>query len=119
MGRIALPKGPAQAHLSGDIMPRVHDRGGWPTNEPIDQKEHQLMDWERRVDALHGVLGQKGLRTTDEMRRAIESLPVEEYESMTYYERWTAALEILLLEKGLLTREEIDHKMAQLESQEA
>ena len=98
-------------------MPRVHDRGGWPTGEPIDRNEHQLMDWERRMDALHGVLGAKSLRTTDEMRRAIESLPPEEYESMSYYERWTAALEILLLEKGLLTREEIDRKVAQLEQQ--
>jgi hypothetical protein len=98
-------------------MPGVHDRGGWPTDESIDQNEHQLMDWERRMDALHGVLGARGLRTTDEMRRAIESLSPEEYESMSYYERWTAALEILLLEKGLLTREEIDHKVAQLEQQ--
>ena len=53
-------------------MPKAHDRGGWPTNEPIDRTEHHLMDWERRVDALHLVLGLKGIRTTDEMRRAIE-----------------------------------------------
>jgi hypothetical protein len=98
-------------------MAGVHDRGGRPTGESINRSEHQLMDWERRVDALHGVLGARGLRTTDEMRRAIESLPPEEYESMSYYERWAAALEILLLEKGLLTREEIDSKVAQLEQQ--
>jgi nitrile hydratase subunit beta len=98
-------------------MPKVHDRGGWPTEQPIDRSDHQLMDWERRMDALHSVLGQKGLRSTDEMRRAIESLPPEQYESLSYYERWTAALEILLLEKGVLTREEIDRKTAQLEQQ--
>jgi len=85
-------------------MPRVHDRGGWPTNEPINRSDHQLMDWERRMDALHGVLGTKGLRTTDEMRRAIESLEPELYESMSYYEKWTAALEILLLEKVFSAR---------------
>lgn len=94
-------------------MPRVHDRGGWPTDEPIDRAEHVHADWELRVDALHQVLGRKGLRSTDEMRRAIESLPPEEYESIGYYERWTAALEILLVEKGILTTEEIDRKMAQ------
>lgn len=97
-------------------MPRVHDRGGWPTQEPIDRSEHQLMDWERRMDALHAVLGAKGLRSTDEMRRAIESLPPEQYESMSYYERWTAALEILLLEKGVLQQDEIDRKAARLEA---
>ena len=63
-------------------MPEVHDRGGWPTAEPIAQEEHILADWERRVDALHNVLGAKGLRRTDEMRRAIESLPPEQYETM-------------------------------------
>ncbi len=96
-------------------MTRVHDRGGWPTDESIDRADHAHADWELRVDALHQVLGRKGLRSTDEMRRAIESLPPEEYESIGYYERWTAALEILLVEKGILTTEEIDRKMAQLD----
>ncbi len=98
-------------------MPRVHDRGGWPTQEPIDQSEHQIEDWERRTDAVHAVLGNKGLRTVDEMRRAIESLEPDQYESMTYYERWTAALEILMIEKGYLTEEEIDRQAASLEGQ--
>ncbi len=96
-------------------MTRPHDRGGWPTDEPIDRSDHQHMDWEVRMHALHQVLGRKGFRTTDEMRRAIESL--EMYESLSYYERWTGALEILMVEKGVLTSEEIDGKMAQLEQQ--
>ena len=99
-------------------MPQVHDRGGWPTDESIDREEHVLADWERRVDAMHNVLSEKGLRRTDEMRRAIESLSPETYESCSYYERWTAALEILLLEKGVLTGEEIDGRFAELEGQE-
>ena len=95
-------------------MPKVHDRGGWPNDHPIDSSEHVLSDWEVRVDALHMVLGAKGVRTTDEMRRAIESLELEEYESLSYYEKWTAALEILMLEKGILNADEIDRKMDQL-----
>ena len=67
------------------------------------------------MHSLHGVLGAKGLRTTDEMRRAIESLEPERYESMSYYERWTAALEILLVEKSVLTKAEIDRKVAESE----
>ncbi len=98
-------------------MTRPHDRGGWPTDEPIDLNDHQHLDWEVRMDALHQVLGRKGMRTTDEMRRAIESLEPALYESLTYYERWTAALEILLVEKDVLTSEEIDGKMAQLDQQ--
>ena len=102
-------------------MARAHDRGGWPQKEPIqplDQAEHQMMDWERRVDALHSVLGAKGLRSVDEMRRAIESLEPQQYEALSYYERWTAALEILMVEKGVLTTEEIDQMAAQLEARE-
>ena len=98
-------------------MPRPHDRGGWPTDQPIDRSEHELMDWEQRVDALHQVLGRKGIRSTDEMRRAIESLEPNLYESLGYYERWTAALEILMVEMGVLTTEEIDGKMADIDTQ--
>ncbi len=98
-------------------MPGVHDRGGWPDDTPIDRSEHEYSDWERRVDAVHQVLGAQGIRTTDEMRRAIESLSLEQYESLSYYEKWTAALEILLIEKGILTAEEIDVKAAQLREQ--
>ena len=95
-------------------MPRPHDRGGWPNTDPIDRTEHHYMDWELRVDALHMVLGAKGVRTTDEMRRAIEGLEPEQYEALGYYEKWTAALELLMLEKGILNADEIDRKMDDL-----
>jgi hypothetical protein len=96
-------------------MPGAHDRGGWPNTDPIDNSEHHLADWERRVDALNMILGQKKVRTTDEMRRAIESLEPAQYEKLSYYEKWTAAVEILMIEKGILSTEEIDRKMADLE----
>ena len=98
-------------------MPAVHDRGGWPDDTPIAREEHILSDWERRVDAVHQALGAQGIRTTDEMRRAIESLPPERYEALSYYEKWTAALGILLIEKGILSADEIDAKTAQLREQ--
>jgi hypothetical protein len=36
-----------------------------------------------------------------------------QYEQLHYYERWIVAIEVLLIEKGLLTREEIDRKMGE------
>ena len=98
-------------------MPRPHDRGGWPNTGAIDLTERHYMDWELRVDALHVVLGAKGVRSTDEMRRAIESLELEQYEALSYYAKWTAALELLMLEKGILNAGEIDRKMDQLSSE--
>jgi Nitrile hydratase beta subunit len=90
---------------------RVHDRGGWPGAGPIDRKEHEYTMWERRTDAIRGVLGAKQIIRTDELRRAVESIEPAQYEQLSYYERWIVAIEALLVEKGLLTRAEIDRKM--------
>ena len=95
---------------------KVHDMGGRPNDDPIDQGEHVLMDWERRIDSIRGVLGDKGLLGVDELRRAIEGLPPERYESLSYYERWTEAVEDLLIEKGVVTAAELDATMVRQES---
>ena len=95
-------------------MPKVHDRGGWPNDDPIDQDEHELEEWERKVDALSGVLGDLGLKSSDQLRRAIETQDLATYESLAYYEKWTAAMEILLVEQGVMTTEEIDAKVESL-----
>ena len=96
-------------------MSGVHDMGGRPNDDPIDQAEHTLMDWERRTHALVGVLREKRIMNTDELRRGIEAVPAREYESLSYYERWSASVELLLIEKGLLSPEEIDERAMALE----
>jgi hypothetical protein len=90
---------------------RVHDRGGWPGAGPIERKEHEYTMWEKRTDAIRGVLGAKQVIRTDELRRAVESIEPAQYEQLSYYERWIVAIEALIVEKGLLTRAEIDRKM--------
>jgi hypothetical protein len=92
----------------------VHDLGGSPGG-PIDKSQHEVEDWERLADAVTIVLDKKGLKTTDEHRRAQESLPPQQYEALSYYERWVAATELLLVEKGILTREEIDARAEELD----
>ncbi len=96
-------------------MTGTHDLGGSPGAGPIDRSQHDIEDWERLADAVTIVLDKKEIKTTDEHRRAIESLAPELYEKLGYYERWIAATELLLVEKGLLTREEIDERAAKLE----
>jgi nitrile hydratase subunit beta len=97
-------------------MPRVHDRGGWPEAGPINQAEHDLSMWEKRTDALLVLLASptKQVLRVDELRRAIESLAPDAYEKLSYYERWITAIEVLLIEKGILTRAEIDQKVESL-----
>ena len=89
--------------------------GGRPSVEPLNLEEHTLADWEVLADALSGALGASGLRSTDELRRAMEDMPADDYLSLGYYERWVRGAEQLLIEKGVLTSDEIDRKMTELE----
>ena len=88
--------------------------GGRANDETIDRSERELLDWERRTNALVGALREKMLINTDELRRGIESIQADEYQSLTYYKRWAASLELLLVEKGVLTSEEIELRAAVL-----
>ncbi|MGH7831610.1 MAG: nitrile hydratase [Candidatus Binatia bacterium] len=95
-------------------MPRGHhDIGGMPAG-PIDRTEHHLEDWEVLADAINQALGVRGIKRTDEMRRAREEMDSEVYKSLSYYERWIASLESILAEKKILSREEIERKVAEM-----
>jgi Nitrile hydratase beta subunit len=90
----------------------VHDRGGWPNDDPIDRSEHELADWELLMDAIVGTLGRSGVMNIDELRRGIEGMPPAAYEQATYYERWLFATEAILTEKGVLAPDELDERVA-------
>lgn len=97
-------------------MQKAHDRGGWPTDGPIDRTEHNIEDWERRTDAIVQVLVKKRIMRIDELRRAIESLDPEHYEQLGYYERWASALKIIAQEKNLFNASEFDQRVTEMES---
>ena len=90
----------------------VHDRGSWRTDAPIDRGEHELEDWEVLTDALVGALSSNSVMNVDELRRGIESMPPEEYETASYYERWLYSAEAILTEKGVLEPGELDRRVA-------
>jgi Nitrile hydratase beta subunit len=91
---------------------RVHDRGGWPSDTPVDRSEHELDDWEVLTDALVGALSRNGVMNVDELRRGIESMPPEKYEAASYYERWLYSAETILTEKGVLEAGELYRRLA-------
>lgn len=72
--------------------------------EPEDVVFHH--EWEGSALALTLAAAAAGRWNIDMSRRARETLP--DYVELTYYEIWTAALEDLLVESGLVTRAEID-----------
>jgi nitrile hydratase len=90
----------------------VHDRGSWPSDAPIDRSEHALEDWELLTDSLVGALSSNRVMNVDELRRGIESMPPDEYEAASYYERWLYSAETILTEKGVLEPGELDRKLA-------
>jgi nitrile hydratase subunit beta len=95
-----------------DAMERgAHDRGGWPTDAPIDTAEHELADWELLMDAIVGALGGRGVMNVDELRRGIESMEPAAYDAASYYERWLFATETILAEKGVLSPGELEERL--------
>jgi hypothetical protein len=84
----------------------IHDMGGLSAGR-IDATEHDYALWEKRVDALMVLLSKKGQVTVDELRRNIESLGAEAYDKMSYYERWIYAIAQTLIQRGILSVDEL------------
>lgn len=61
-----------------------------------------------QTHALVVVLSRKGLLTVDELRRGLEGLPPAAYLALPYYTKWARALTAILLERGVLSRAELD-----------
>ena len=84
------------------------DLGGTLGHGPIVMEPEGIVfheDWQARALALTLAAGAPGQWNIDMSRRARETLP--DYADLTYYEIWTAALERLLVEAGLVTDAEI------------
>ena len=103
----ASGQNPARSH---------HDMGGQPAG-PVAQTEHDYALWEKRVDALLVLLSRKDRRliTVDELRRNIESLGADAYDTMTYYERWIHSISQTLIQRGVITIDELGRRMAEVE----
>src|SRR5262249_22034276 len=106
-----------RASTRSRVMNGAHDLGGMhgfgPLNpEPNEPGFHH--DWERRVSgvAIAGFGG--GYYNTDQFRHAIERMGPVEYLSTSYYEHWLAMLETLLIERGVITKQELDARREQL-----
>jgi hypothetical protein len=93
----------------------THDVGGLDFG-PIDRSEHDLAMWEKRTDAMLILLRDNKRRalTVDAHRRVIESYGEQEYDRTTYYEKWIRAIRNLIVEQEIVSREEIEARMAQL-----
>ena len=93
----------------------MHDVGGLAMG-PIDREEHDLALWEKRTDAILRLMVTLGKRafTVDGMRRVIEDYGQQAYDRTTYYEKWIRAVRNLVVEQEILTRDEVEARMAEV-----
>jgi hypothetical protein len=98
-----------------------HDMGGLPAGK-VERTEHDYADWERRVDALmvllSGIRGGTKLMTVDELRKNVEAIGPDAYEQMSYYERWVTSITQTMIQRGVITTEELGRKMQEVQSRE-
>ncbi len=98
-------------------MNGIHDMGGmqgmgslqYEKNEPVFHER-----WEAKSFALNLAMRAWLKWNLDSSRHALELLPPDEYLRMSYYEKWLARLESLLLSSGLVTHKEIATGKAEL-----
>jgi nitrile hydratase len=91
-------------------MNGVHDMGGMHGMGPILREENEPVfhhEWERRAFALTLAAAFLGEWNIDMGRHSRERMPPARYLAASYYEKWLYGLELLLVERGLVTREEI------------
>ena len=84
------------------------DLGGTIGHGPIEHEAEGVVfhhDWEAKALALTLAAGAPGGWNIDVSRSARETLA--DYADLTYYEIWTAALERLVVEHGLVTTDEL------------
>jgi Nitrile hydratase beta subunit len=98
-------------------MRRHHDMGGEPAG-PVERTEHDPVLWEKRVDAILRLLTRpsRKIMTVDELRRGVEGLGPGAYDELSYYQRWIASIVENLLEKGVLTVDELGRRLAEVEA---
>jgi hypothetical protein len=91
-----------------------NDIGGLPGG-PVDPSAGHVEDWEMLVTVVGMCLRERGLTRIDEGRRASEELG-DGYHRLGYFERMVQSSANVLCEKGILTRAELEQRMADLKA---
>jgi nitrile hydratase subunit beta len=98
-------------------MNGIHDLGGMHGLGPIDIEQDEPVfhsEWEKRVFGMFLPIFALGAFHVDELRHAIERMGAPAYLITSYYEHWLHAYETLLVEKGVLTQQELAARQQQL-----
>ena len=94
-------------------MDGIHDLGGKQGFGPVRHSPEARVfhaDWEKRVNALYSLAVRQGVFNMDEYRHAIERMEPRHYLGAGYYERTLTSLATLCVEKGLVSRAELERR---------
>lgn len=91
-----------------------HDIGGDSAGK-IPMDELPWLHWEKQTEAIRNLLGDGTRRiiSLDEMRRGFESFGADKYKAYSFYRRRLEAMTDILIEKGVITKAELDTAIAQ------
>ena len=94
-------------------MDGIHDLGGRQgfgrvRHAPDARPFHEA--WEVRVNSLYALAVRLGIFNMDEYRHAIERMDPRHYLAAGYYERSLTGLATLCVEKGIVTRAELERR---------
>jgi hypothetical protein len=90
-------------------MNGVHDMGGMHGFGHVEVQREEPVFHERWEGVVRAMMQRTNGRyyNLDEFRHAIERMRSDEYLRAAYYERWLHGVQTLLLEKGVITEEEL------------
>jgi nitrile hydratase beta subunit len=94
----------------------IHDIGGMHGLGRVQTEENEPpfhAPWEGRMHGIAVTCQVSGINTTPEQRMTIENISPSLYLSTSYYEKWLYAYETILARKGVVSREEIDRRVAE------
>ncbi len=94
-------------------MDGMHDMGGrqgfGAVRYTLDARPFHA-DWEVRANSLYAFAVRRAIFNMDEYRHGIERMEPRHYLAASYYERSLTSLATLLVDKGVVTREELDER---------
>jgi len=100
----------------------IHDMGGLHGFGPVEREVGEPVfhsRWESRVFCITQALDTQQIWNLDEHRHEIERMNPADYICAGYYGRWLFAMERLLDRKGILRRDEVERRIAEVQADES
>lgn len=90
-----------------------HDIGGNDAG-PIPKVELPWLHWEKQVESVRNLLGDgtRRMLSLDELRRGFESFGEDKYKALSFYRRRLEAMVDILIEKDVISRDELEREIA-------